>query len=182
MREGVVTEIRTNGVVIQIPFFDLKLPIQFIRIMGETEEWVKETYHADHVTIQVEEISANQVADSDRKGISGTKTKFTVKNEEGNTLVQLTLYQRIQVQLTVTIVNPNTNAMRIDAAIVANESVTPEGDYGKSLKDLMKECSALDKKSDYIAVNETSELNLENTRQQLLEQIKAILRRCEKKV
>ena len=102
IREAVVTEIRTNGVIIQIPFFDLKLPIQFIRMTGEPEEWVKETYHSNEVTIQVDEISANQITDSE-------------------------------------------------------------------------------KKSEYITIQEGSDLNLENTRQQLLEQIKTILRRPEMK-
>ena len=45
----------------------------------------------------------------------------------------------------------------------------------------MKECNAFDKKSEYITIQEGSDLNLENTRQQLLEQIKTILRRPEMK-
>ena len=181
IREAVVTEIRTNGVIIQIPFFDLKLPIQFIRMTGEPEEWVKETYHSNEVTIQVDEISANQITDSEKKGISGTKTRITVKNVKGDVLVQLALYQRIEVRLTVTIVNRNTNAMRIDANIVSHEPITQEEDSDKCLKDLMKECNAFDKKSEYITIQEGSDLNLENTRQQLLEQIKTILRRPEMK-
>ena len=48
--EAIITAIHTNGLTIQIPFFDISLPLVFSDNTGIAEPWVEETYHVQQLS------------------------------------------------------------------------------------------------------------------------------------
>ena len=150
-RDAIVAEICANGVMAQVPYFDVKLPIRFVSPQG--------------------------VADNAIRGVSGTKTKLTVTDETGRVLVTLKLYQTIRVSLTAVVVNRNTNKMDICATLI-NETPQHQDDSEPSLKQLLQDCNAVnpsDRKKDYFEITEEEALPLEETRHQVLETAKSLL-------
>ena len=173
--EAVITEIRRNGFIVHIPYFDMRLPFPLLTSTMQTAEWVKDTFHVNFLTIELppEEEKLNTAAR--KKGVNGTYTFMKVYNQETNELLlNLSLYQKIRVQLTVQI---STVAHRtsIHGNLVLDESTEVSGKVGNTEK-VVKDCTLLmanDKKRDYFVFEGEDEISLENTRQALLKQIEA---------
>ena len=64
-----------NGVMAQVPYFDVKLPIRFVSPQGVVESWVTDEFGAKSVIVQTVQTGTNQIADNAIRGVSGTKTK-----------------------------------------------------------------------------------------------------------
>ena len=176
-RDAIVAEICANGVMAQVPYFDVKLPIRFVSPQGDVEPWVTAEFGAKTVVVQTVQTGTNQIADNAIRGVSGTKTTLTVTDETGRILVTLKLYQTIRVSLTAVVVNRNTNKMDLCAALI-NETPQNQDDSEPSLKQLLQECNAVnpsDRKKDYFEILEEEALPLEKTRGKVLETAKTLL-------
>ena len=93
-------------------------------------------------------------------------------------IVKFSLYQRVVVSLKIEIVNPHTKSMKIVAEI-NNTTInkTDELDEEKTLKELMKECEAIqvnEKENNYVLLDEMKDCELIDKKKQLLEEVRRL--------
>ena len=176
IHEAVVTEIRRNGFIAHIPYFDMHLPFSLFTSTLQTSEWVRETFQVAFLTVELPPEEEKLFTEAKQKGVKGTYTYMKVRNQETNDLIlDLSLYQKIRVQLTVKI-SEVSHRPSIQGNLVLDEMTELSG-KAEDTEKVVKDCSQLmenDKKRDYFVFEGEEEISLENTRQTLLKQIEAL--------
>ena len=176
IHEAVVTEIRRNGFVAHIPYFDMHLPFHLFSLSMQPSEWVKETFHTTSLTVELPSEEEKLLTAVKQKDMKGTYTYIKVFNQDTNELLLfLSLYQKIRVNLTIT-TSEMSHRASICGKLVLDEN-TILSCKAENTEKVVKDCTQFverNKKRDYFVFEGEEEISLENTRQALLKQIEAL--------
>ena len=178
VQEAIITEIRRDGFVAHIPYFDMRLPIQLRQQSGQPSEWVREVFQVHSIEIELQSEGGKQITATTQKGFSHTNIRMTVYNAETHTLLlDISLYQHICIQLTVK-VSEGSHRMSICGTMMMDENLALSAVATESTEKLVKDCTELvseKKQREYFNFGSESDLGLKNTRQALLEEIQRLM-------
>ena len=157
IRTAVISQIHSNGITIDIPFFDMKLPIVMLDTNGRPLDWFRDYIGSDRIVFDFVTDPDCVMIDSDA-AVHETKVKLTVKTVEGVSLKTWKLYDEVTVRLEAKIVNKHTNAMKVEG-VLTNEGNGVENE-NESLSDLLKKRESLvveEKKNEYVCLNDEND-------------------------
>ena len=158
IRTAVITQIHSNGVTVNIPFFDMKLPIIMIGEDGWPLAWFQQFVGSDRIRLDFVTSDESLIMDADTNAVQETKVKMIIQTESGVTLKEMKLYEEVLVSLTAKVVNENTNTMKVEGVLVKEGKVSDENE---SIEDVLKKREAMqveEKKDEYVALKEKTEL------------------------
>ena len=158
IRTAVITQIHSNGVTVNIPFFDMKLPILLIGEDGQPLEWFQQFLGCDRIRLDFVTSDTSLIMDSETNSVQETKVKMVIQTEEGVTLKEMKLYEEVLVSLTAKVVNEHTNTMKVEGILVKEGKVS---DANESIEDVLKkreEMHVEEKKDEYVSLKEKTEL------------------------
>lgn len=158
IRTAVITQIHSNGVTVNIPFFDMKLPIIMIGEDGWPLAWFQQFVGSDRIRLDFVTSDESLIMDADTNAVQETKVKMIIQTESGVTLKEMKLYEEVLVSLTAKVVNENTNTMKVEGVLVNEGKVS---DAYESIEDVLKKREAMqveEKKDEYVALKEKTEL------------------------
>lgn len=118
IRTAVITQIHSNGVTVNIPFFDMKLPIIMIGEDGWPLAWFQQFVGSDRIRLDFVTSDESLIMDADTNTVQETKVKMIIQTESGVTLKEMKLYEEVLVSLTAKVVNENTNTMKVEGVLV----------------------------------------------------------------
>lgn len=157
IRTAVISQIHSNGITIDIPFFDMKLPIVMLDASGNPLDWFRDYIGSDRIVFDFVTDPNCVIVDNDA-AVHATKMKLTVKTVEGVSLKTWKLYDEVTVRLEARIVNKHTNAMKVEG-VLTKEGKGVEGE-NESLSDLLKKRESLtveEKKNEYVCLNDADD-------------------------
>ena len=154
---AVISQIHSNGITIDIPFFDMKLPIVMLDASGNPLDWFRDFIGSDRIVFDFVTDPNCVMVDNDA-AVHETKMKLTVKTVEGVSLKTWKLYDEVTVRLEARIVNKHTNAMKVEG-VLTKEGKGVESE-NESLSDLLKKRESLaveEKKNEYVCLNDADD-------------------------
>lgn len=157
IRTAVISQIHSNGITIDIPFFDMKLPIVMLDASGNPLDWFRDFIGSDRIVFDFVTDPNCVMVDNDA-AVHETKMKLTVKTVEGVSLKTWKLYDEVTVRLEARIVNKHTNAMKVEG-VLTKEGKGVESE-NESLSDLLKKRESLaveEKKNEYVCLNDADD-------------------------
>lgn len=157
IRTAVISQIHSNGITIDIPFFDMKLPIVMLDANGNPLDWFRDYIGSDRIVFDFVTDPNCVMVDNDA-AVHETKMKLTVKTVEGVSLKTWKLYDEVTVRLEARIVNKHTNAMKVEG-VLTKEGKGVESE-NESLSDLLKKRESLaveEKKNEYVCLNDADD-------------------------
>ena len=157
IRTAVISQIHSNGITIDIPFFDMKLPIVMLDASGNPLDWFRDYIGSDRIVFDFVTDPNCVMVDNDA-AVHATKMRLTVKTVEGVSLKTWKLYDEVTVRLEARIVNKHTNAMKVEG-VLTKEGKGVESE-NESLSDLLKKRESLaveEKKNEYVCLNDADD-------------------------
>ena len=135
IQEAIVSQILGNGIIVLVPFFELKLSIPFWNEDGSLVAWLENRLGCNKVDVEIHTEQHKQFVDSDQN-LAVINTHIRLK-AEGKTL-SFRLYDHVNVQLVASIVNPNSHRLFISGELVDGLSTQKSVDEKQFVRNLEK--------------------------------------------